>query len=338
MRKSCPIPRRNLGIARVRAIKARRAGASVKEIARVLGVHPNSVSRWIGSYNAGGAFKLKGKRASGRPSKLDCKELFPKITRLLRHPASSYGHDSQLWTAKRILGVLKDELDIDLSRSTLQRILQRAGLSFQKPERRAFEQNPAARKHWLSVTWPHLKNTAKRERAVVLFGDEAAIALNPNSGKTWSKVGKTPIIRTTSKRGSVPVISAISPTGKLYFTLPKKNISAVEFIKFLKQILRQIPRKKIYMIVDNCRPHRAKKTSAFIVENPRISLHFLPSYSPDFNPDELTWARLKGLELQAHEARNKDELRSKTLGKMRKIQKDKRNIKKFFGKLNKLNL
>ena len=169
---------------------------------------------------------------------------------------------------------------------------------------------------------------------MILFGDEASIALNPHAGKTWSKVGKTPIIRTTSTRGSIPVISAISPTGKLYFTLPKNNVSAEEFIKFLKQILKQIPRKKINFVVDNCAAHKAKKTLLFLEKNKRLELHFLPSYSPDFNPDELTWARLKGVELQAHQARTKRELRGKTLGKMRKIQKDKRGIKKFFSKLN----
>lgn len=333
MRKTCPIPRQNLCLARIRAIEARRAGASTKEIAGVLGVHPNSVSRWVSTYNAGGAMKLRGKHPSGRPPKIDCKVLFPKITRVVRLPATEYGYDSPLWTTKRILAVLKDELDIEISRATLHRMLQGAGLSYQKPERRAFEQNPTARRHWLEKTWPELKTKAKNERAVILFGDEASIALNPLSGKTWSKVGKTPIIKTASKRGSIPVISAISPTGKLYFTLPKKNISADEVIKFLKQILKQIPRKKIYLIVDNCRPHRAKKTASFIEKNGRLRLHFLPSYSPDFNPDELTWARLKGVELKAHQAHNKVDLRCKTLGKMRKIQKDKRGIMKFFGKL-----
>lgn len=45
--------------------------------------------------------------------------------------------------------------------------------------------------------------------------------------------------------------------------------------------------------------------------------------SPDFNPDELVWAHLKGKSLKAHQVRTKEELRSKTLGKMRSLQKKK---------------
>lgn len=338
MRKQCPIPRKNLGLARVRAIRARQKGAKVCDIARVLGVHPDSVSRWIRQYNNGGPLRLKGNRASGRPPKYECATLFPKITRIVRHPATSYGFENPLWTTKRIVNVLKDKLGINISRQTIQRVLSGAGLSYQKPERRAFEQDPVARKEWVEKTWPQLKNKAKRERAIILFGDEASVSLNPSSGKTWSRVGRTPIIRSTSKRGSVPVMSAISPTGKLFFTLPKKNVDASVFVQFLKQILRQIPRKKIYLIVDNSSAHKAKKTAAFVGENDRLSLIFLPAYSPDFNPDELVWARLKSVELQAHQARTKDCLRLKTLGKMRKIQKDSTGILSFFGKMNRLNL
>jgi len=67
-------------------------------------------------------------------------------------------------------------------------------------------------------------------------------------------------------------------------------------------------------VLDNCTSHNSKKTIDFVALNHRLELHFLPPYSPDFNPDELVWAHLKGKSLKAHQARTTVELRSKTLG------------------------
>lgn len=328
-RKKCQIPRKNLELVRVRAIKAHNAGARTSDIAKLLGIHPNSVSRWIGVYKAGGARALRENKSSGRPRKIDCKDLAPKIFKLLKQPATTFGFDSPLWNSPRLTKVIHENLDVKISTTTLLRRLREIGLSYQKPEKIAFEQDPKARAEWLNKTWPALKDMAKKERAVILFEDEASVSLNPTVGKTWAKISRTPSIRTSSSRGSISIMSAISPSGRLYFTLPKGNINSDAFIKFTKQILNEIPRKKIYMVVDNCSSHRSKKTSDFIRESGRIKLCFLPSYSPDFNPDELTWATLKRVKLAAHQERNKPGLRKKTLGKMRSIQKNKEMIKSF---------
>ena len=87
------------------------------------------------------------------------------------------------------------------------------------------------------------------------------------------------------------------------------------------------------MVVDNCKSHKSKKTTAFVDSNDRFELVYLPSYSPDFNPDELTWARLKRVELIDQSVKKKSELRRKTLGKMRSIQKKKSLIKSFVAKI-----
>jgi transposase len=329
-RKRVSIPRRSLGFARVRAVRMRKSGARVGDIAKLFDVSRETVSRWLTQYKAGGARSLKGKKSSGRPRKIDCSEFSPKLNKIIKHPATKFGFENPLWTCQRIKKVIHSELKLKLSRSTVWRALRETNLSCQKPERRAFEQDPVARKHWIEKEWPKLKNKAKKQRAVILFEDESSVALNPSIGRTWGKVGVTPIVYTTGNRGSVSVISAISPSGKLYFTLPKANVDSEVFINFIKQILREIPRKKIFMVVDNGSSHTSKKTRDFVASIDRLDLVYLPTYSPEFNPDEYTWEHLKTVKMKTHTARTKVDLKRKTLGAMRSIQKKKSLVKSFY--------
>jgi len=314
---------------RVQAMQAWKRGARVCDIAEMFRVHPNSVSRWVGHYNTNGAKGLRGSKASGRPRSIDCKSFFPKLKKVVGKDADAYGFDTPLWTTTRLQSVFSSEFGVKLSRPTIHRFLTEAGLSFQKPEKRAFQQDPERRREWLEKTWPKLEKQAKNQRSVILFQDECSVALNPISGKTWARIGRTPSISATARRGSIGVISAISRAGKLYFSMPKGRVNSEEFIRFLKKILKQIPRKKVIIVLDNCTSHNSKKTTDFVALNPRLELHFLPPYSPDFNPDELVWAHLKGESLKAHQARTTDELRSKTLGKMRSLQKKKSMLRRM---------
>lgn len=62
-RKKCQITRSSLLTARVRAVRARKAGMRTKDIAAALGVNPITVSRWLGQYRLGGARMLRNKKS-----------------------------------------------------------------------------------------------------------------------------------------------------------------------------------------------------------------------------------------------------------------------------------
>ena len=47
---------------------------------------------------------------------------------------------------------------------------------------------------------------------------------------------------------------------------------------------------KIFLIVDSHLAHKSEKVKTWVEEyKDRIALHFLPPYSPELNPTELTW-------------------------------------------------
>src|ERR1700680_31944 len=368
---------------RFRAIEAYQAGKGVAEIAKLLGVHWGSVSRWLTKWRRDGQRALKERKATGRPPKLDCKRHGKAILKPVKHPATEYGYEHPLWTCQRIRQVISAELNLAVSVPTLWRELKKLKLSCQKPERRALEQDPKVRARWIATEWPRIKRLARKQRALVFFEDESVVRLTPTVGRTWAPVGKTPIgrvriatewrrikrlarkqralvffedesvvrltptvgrtwapvgktpiVRVTGKRASVLVMSALSLQGRLFFKIPSEKVNATVFIDFLKELLAEYPKRKIFVIADQASPHIAKRLKAFVAGQKRLELFYLPAYSPDFNPDEGVWSHLKSQELKAHQATNKEELIKKTREALKRMAKRPALIRSFFKRCN----
>jgi transposase len=254
--------------------------------------------------------------------------------KLVKRPATKYGYEHPLWTCQRIAAVVSRELDLVVSIPTLWRALKKLKLSCQKPERRALEQDPKARAYWLKTKWPRIKRQARQERALLFFEDESVVRLTPTVGRTWSRIGQTPIVRVTGNRASAMVMSVVNLQGRLFFTLPTENVNATVFIDFLQDLLVEYPARKIFVVADRAPAHIAKKVRAFLAKERRLKLYYLPAHSPDYNPDEGVWGHLKSQELKAHQATNKKELIEKTKTAMQKMSKNKALIRSFFKRSN----
>jgi transposase len=328
------LPHNLLEEMRFRAIEAHQAGQSVSEIAKLLGLHWGSVSRWLTKWRRQGRRALKERRATGRPRTLDCKQHAKAILKLVKHPATEYGYEHPLWTCRRIAQVLRTELNLGVSIPTLWRELKELKLSCQKPERRALEQDPKARARWIATEWPRIKQMAKQQRALLFFEDESVVRLTPTVGRTWAPVGRTPTVRVTGKRASVLVMSALNLQGRLFFKIPSEKVNALVFIEFLQALLAEYPRRKLFVIADQASPHIAKKVKDFVAGQKRLALFYLPAYSPDFNPDEGVWSHLKAQELKAHQATNKEELIQKTHAALKRMAKRPALIRSFFKRCN----
>ncbi len=116
-------------------------------------------------------------------------------------------------------------------------------------------------------------------------------------------------------------MSAISKPGHLLFRLLEKRIASGEVIDFLAQMLKHHPRRHLVVVMDQARPHTSKKTKAYIESQRRLHVFYLPSYSPDWNPDEKVWNHLKHHELKSHQAKTKDELKRLTRRKLQSMAK-----------------
>ena len=312
---------------RRKAIEAKRDSHSASEIADMLGVHRSSIYRWLErSLSDETVSRAPG---SGRPSALSDVDA-ARLLKVVLKPAGRYGFETDFWTSARLIKVAQDRLRIKMSRSTMCKMLRDADFSYKKPERRYYQASETAREEWLSKTVPEIKRIVKKHRAILYFEDEATIRLTGVLARTWGPRGERVIQKMTGIRGSIPVMSALSPSGKLIFQLYDKRIASGEIINFLSEMLKHHPRRHLVVVMDRAKPHTSNMTKEFIEKHSRLHVFYLPPYSPDMNPDEQVWNYLKNEELKSHQASNTDELRALSLKKLKKMSQNEGTLRALF--------
>ena len=112
--------------------------------------------------------------------------------------------------------------------------------------------------------------------------------------KTWFPIGCQRIIPTYGKHEGVKLVGCLDyETGYVYVEEHEKYDAAV-FLSFLKNVLQIYSKKRIVIILDNAKIHHAKLLTDFLESNKsRLSLLFLPPYSPNLNKIEELWGWLK---------------------------------------------
>lgn len=315
---------------RVRAVEAVRQGMVVADVAKAYHVNRSTVHRWVTRYKAKRSNKgLVRPPVSGRPSILGTISDRQLLSIVLK-PATHFGYETDFWTCPRLCQVIRQKFGIKLSRWTVWRWLRAAGLTYQKPHRKYSEADESKRQEWLKNELPKIQRTVKKYRAILYFQDESHLSLTAILGKTWSLCGKTPTQKVTGKRGGISAMSAISKNGSLLFTLLEKRISSDEIIHFLTQMLRHHPRRHLVVVMDRATPHVSKKTRDFINSQKRLHVFYLPSYSPDWNPDEYVWNHLKHQELKGHHAKTKAELKALAARKLKNMANKPRQLRGIF--------
>ena len=144
----------------------------------------------------------------------------------------------------------------------------------------------------------------------MIFADEAGFYPLPFVARTYAPRGQTPVLRAPLTRDHLSVISAITPSGRLFTHIQDEAVRGPAVVAFLRQLLRQI-RGKLLVIWDGAPIHRAQTVKDFLAAGAaaRLQLVQLPGYAPDLNPDEGVWNHLKRVELRNRCCQDLDELR-----------------------------
>jgi len=141
---------------RRRAARMLESGVKQAEVARRVGVTRTSVARWESVRQEGGEEALRRPERFGRPWKLDDAQR-AEVIEILKAGAMATGFATELWTLPRIGKVVKERFGVELSQSSVWRMLQQLGWSVQRPSGRARERNEKAIRTWKARRWPELK-------------------------------------------------------------------------------------------------------------------------------------------------------------------------------------
>ena len=306
-------------------------GSSRAEAARVVGVQRQTGNIWLKRYRERGEDGLlDGRRVSGRKGK---GALTTEEGRQVRRWIADKTPDQlklpfALWTSRAVRELIERRLGKRLGLSTVQLYLKRWGMTPQKPLARAKQRSPAAVAAWLERDYPAIAGRAKRERAVVYWGDETGISNQDQIGRSYAPRGQTPVVGRTAKKISKSMISAVSNRGLMRFMLYDGALNVDRFIIFLRRLIKDA-KQKVFLIIDNLKVHHAKWVKAWTLSHRHeIELFYLPA--PECNPDEYLNNDVKQKLRQKPQPGTKDELDKNTRAVLRAIQRSSDQVRGYF--------
>ncbi len=271
-------------VRRARVILALADGESYDAIAKTHGVTDAFVARWKRRFVEGGLIALGDLPRSGRPDRLDPRVEAKILARTREKPPSPFTH----WSARRMAKAT------GVSHMTVARVWKRAGLKPHRLERYMTSDDPDFERKAADVIGLYLDPPTN---AVVFSVDEksAIQALDRLDPVLPLSPGRAERHGFEYKRnGTLSLYAALDiRTGHVEGMTADRHTSA-EFLRFLNRLIVTQPRhKEIHIIVDNLSAHKTKAVGAWLAENPRVTIHYTPTYSSWLNQVELWFSKIE---------------------------------------------
>jgi transposase len=286
-----------LQVLRLRALRGIELGYSELELAQLLGVCNETISRWWTAYVADGLSSLPAGR-SGRPlgsgrllSDQQAEHIKQRID--LNSP-EQVGIPHALWTRRAVRDLIRKELGVAVAERTVGEYLRRWGYTSKKPSRHARRQNADEVEQWLAETYPAIEAQAEGENAEILWTDEVGVAADHHPGCGYARCGERATMDVPGPHIRVNQISAISNEGTVRFMTYKGSLNATVFLLFLTKLIAGATRK-ILLIADRLQAHKTPEVQAWVAAHrEQIEVFYLPAYSPELNPVEYLNNDMKG--------------------------------------------
>jgi transposase len=263
------------------------------EITLVWDITRQTVIHWVQELMYEGYDSLKYEKPKGRPARLtktQKKELYD----LIKAGPEACGYKTGCWTSVLIQELIRERFGVLYNRFYVCELLHTIGISRQKARFVSDHLDEEARKQWMESEWPKILAEAKACGAPIFFGDEASFALWGSLSYTWAPCGEQPQIKTSGKRKGYKMFGLIEFfNGGLFYKGIEDKFNSESYMDFLKEVLTKVS-GMIFLIQDGARYHTSAAVRVFFEEHRDVLKVFqLPSYSPDYNPIEYLWKKVK---------------------------------------------
>ena len=324
------IPRTELTEIRRQFVRMLVEGVPAKSIMVALKLSRATYFEWKRAYRERGLDGLKVRPLPGAAPKLTDRQTSQLRSWLVGRDPRQFQFDFALWTRTIVRDLIRAQFGVEMTPQGVGKLLHRLGLSPQRPLYRAYQQDPQAVRRWKEEEFPAIREQARREGAEVYFGDESGVRTDHHAGTTWAPVGQTPVVGVTGERTSVNMISAVSPGGALKFDVFFGSCTSRVVVEFLAKLMHDAP-GPVYLILDNLSVHKTNIVRDYVESlDGRLKLFFLPSYSPELNPDEWVWKNVKRDDIKRRGIQRGSELFGIATRALERLQQVPEIIRGFF--------
>jgi transposase len=239
---------------------------------------------WIELFNRGGIDALITRPKPGRPRKAKLERVRDLLVPVLENPARA---GQVHWTGVKVHGYLKEHLAVELGYRTTIRWLHELNFHLRVPQPWPERQNEQERGEFLK----ELQALVADPKVELWFGDECGVEGDPRPRRRWVQPGKPRMVPYLGDHVRQNVIGAVAPQSGALFSLVVDGVDTDVFQFFLDEMAKAVPKTqgvRQILVLDNASWHKAAR-----VDWHHFEPKFLPGYSPDFNPIERLWLRLK---------------------------------------------
>ncbi len=288
------------GAKRIMAIFGVAEGLPHEVIASTLNVIGKTVTAWIETFLLKGPRGLISRESSGRKPKLT-KSQKKELSRIVSGGPRKAGFPGACRRSPMIQALIYEKFGVFYAVNYISQLLKNMGFSFQKARFAPSRADRTARRERLKTVWPEISETAEKKNALILFGDEASFPQWGTLSYTWAKKGHQPVVKTSGIRKSYKVFGLIGYfSGRFFFSGHEGRLNSDSYAAFLKEVMKKT-RRHLILIQDGAPYHRSGTVKAFFEKySRRITVYTLPSYSPDYNPIEMLWKKIKEKETHLH--------------------------------------
>ena len=314
------------------AVERVRAGEAPADVIAAYGFNRTTIYKWLATARQPGVGvkALSSRPAPGRPRSLSPAQEKQGFRWINGKDPRQYGLDFGLWTRSVVADLIARKFGLHLGLTAIGALLAKLGLTPQKPLQRAYQRDPEAIEAWQRDVFPRIAQQAKVAGGDVYFWDESGVRADTVHGKTWGVKGQTPVVVRPGPRQSISAASAVNSRGGFWYCTYQGGLDAKLFVQLLKKLMRN-RRRPLHLVLDSLPAHKTRFVKEYVAStNGHLTLHFLPGYAPELNPDELVWSHVKRTGVARSPLRKGEKLSDKVEAQLAKIQKMPQLIRSFF--------
>jgi putative transposase len=266
---------------RARIVLMTAAGMGPADVGKQLGISQPTIRKWRARYVQDGLPGLRSEPRPGRPRSLDDQRVADLLNRALQTRPAKQTH----WSVRSFAA------EANISKDMAHRLFRAAGLQPHRSRSFKLSNDPAFVEKVRDITGLYLNPP---EHALVLCVDEKSQiqALERTQPVLPMGLGYVEgITHDYIRHGTTTLFAALDVANGQVISRVRTQHRHQEFLDFLRQIDKQTPPElDLHLMVDNYVTHKHAKVKAWLARNPRVHLHFTPTYSSWLNQVERWFA------------------------------------------------